>query len=164
MKKIGVISDTHGKVLEGGFIKFLNACDEIWHAGDIGNSRVIENLELIRPVKAVFGNIDGREIRSKWPEYQEFACESVDVFITHIGGRPGKYEPSIRKLLKNNSPDLFICGHSHILKVQYDKSHDFLYVNPGAAGNSGFHRVRTAVRFQIDGENIKDLEVYEVGR
>lgn len=164
MKKIGVISDTHGKVLEGGFIKFLNACDEIWHAGDIGNNRVIENLELIKPVKAVFGNIDGPEIRYKWPEHQEFTCEAVNVLITHIGGRPGKYDPSVKTLLKNKSPDLFICGHSHILKVQYDKNHEFLYLNPGAAGNSGFHRVRTAVRFQIDGDDIKDMEIYEVKR
>ena len=164
MKKIGVISDTHGKVLEGGFIKFLNACDEIWHAGDIGNNRVIENLELIKPVKAVFGNIVGPEIRYKWPEHQEFTCEAVNVLITHIGGRPGKYDPSVKTLLKNKSPDLLICGHSHILKVQYDKNHEFLYLNPGAAGNSGFHRVRTAVRFQIDGDDIKDMEIYEVKR
>ncbi|MBS3769490.1 MAG: metallophosphoesterase family protein [Bacteroidales bacterium] len=164
MKKIGVISDTHGKVLEGGFIKFLNACDEIWHAGDIGNNRVIENLELIKPVKAVYGNIDGPEIRHLWPEYQEFTCESVDVLVKHIGGRPGKYDDSAERLLKTKSPDLFICGHSHILKIQYDEKWDFLFLNPGAAGISGFHKVRTAVRFQIDEEHIKDMEVYETDR
>ncbi|MGM0531423.1 MAG: metallophosphoesterase family protein [Bacteroidota bacterium] len=164
MKTIGVISDTHGNLLEGGFIKFLNECDEIWHAGDIGNMRVIENLELIKPVKAVYGNIDGPEIRYFWPDYQEFTCESVDVLMTHIGGRPGKYDESVEPLLKNRSPDLFICGHSHILKIQYDKKRDFLFINPGAAGISGFHKVRSAVRFQIDEENIKAMEVYEMDR
>ena len=164
MKKIGVVSDTHGKKLEGGFIKFLNECDEIWHAGDIGNLGIIKNLELIKPVKAVYGNIDGPEIRYVWPEYQEFSCESVKVFMTHIGGKPGKYDPTVEPLLKNTSPDLFICGHSHILKIQYDNSRDFLFVNPGAAGVSGFHKVRTAVRFQIDGENIQEMEIYEMDR
>lgn len=164
MKKIGVISDTHGQQLEGGFIKFLKPCDEIWHAGDIGNKRVIENLELIKPVKAVSGNIDGPEIGSIYPKYQEFTCEAVDVFIIHIGGRPGKYDRSVEPLLKNKSPDLFICGHSHILKIQYDNSRDFLYLNPGAAGTSGFHKVRTGVRFQIEGKNMKDMEIYEMDR
>jgi len=164
MKKIGVVSDTHGKKLEGGFIKFLNECDEIWHAGDIGNLGIIKNLELIKPVKAVYGNIDGPEIRYVWPEYQEFSCESVKIFMTHIGGKPGKYDPTVEPLLKNTSPDLFICGHSHILKIQYDNSRDFLFVNPGAAGVSGFHKVRTAVRFQIDGENIQEMEIYEMDR
>ena len=164
MKKIGLISDTHGKRLEGGFIKFLNECNEIWHAGDIGNLNVIENLEMIKPVKAVYGNIDGPEIRNLWPEYLEFTCESVKVLMTHIGGRPGKYDPSILPLLKDSAPDLFICGHSHILKVEYDKRRGFLFVNPGAAGISGFHKFRTALRFQIEGENIKEMEIYEMDR
>lgn len=164
MKQIGVLSDTHGKVLEGGFIKFLSECDEIWHAGDIGNNEVVENLELIKPVKAVYGNIDGAEIRHLWPEYQNFSCESVNVLITHIGGRPGRYDKNIEPLLKNISPDLFVCGHSHILKIQYDKKRNFLFLNPGAAGMSGFHKVRTAVRFQIEEKNIKNMEIYEMDR
>ncbi|MFP4620461.1 MAG: metallophosphoesterase family protein [Bacteroidales bacterium] len=162
MKKIGVISDTHGKIPEEGFMKFLGSCDEIWHAGDIGDNKVIENLELVKPVKAVYGNIDGPEIRFKWPEYQEFTCESMDVLITHIGGRPGKYNYSAKHLLKNRPVDIFVCGHSHMLRIQYDKSGNFLFINPGAAGTSGFHKKRTAVRFQIEGKNIKDMEIYEL--
>ena len=163
-KQIGVISDTHGTLPEEGFIKFLQPCDEIWHAGDIGNIQVIKHLEKNHPVRAVYGNIDNQRIRSQWPLHQNFTCEAVHVLITHIGGRPGRYDQSVLPLLREKSPDLFICGHSHILKIQYDDAHNFLYLNPGAAGTSGFHHVRTAVRFSIEDKNMKDMEVYEMSR
>lgn len=164
MKRIGVLSDTHGNLPDGGFIEFFKECDEIWHAGDIGNIHVIDTLETIKPVRAVYGNIDGTELRKKYPKHQAFDCEEVHVLITHIGGRPGKYDSSAQKLINHQSPGLFICGHSHILKIQYDKTRDFLFVNPGAAGRSGFHKVRTAVRFQIEGSEIKNMEIFEKDR
>lgn len=163
MKRIGLISDTHG-FLDPKIEKYLSVCDEVWHAGDVGNFKVIEDLEKICPiVRGVYGNIDGQEIRKHFPKNLRFNCEEVDVWITHIGGYPDRYSIDVREEIKNNPPKLFICGHSHILKVIYDKKLSLLHINPGAAGKSGFHQVKTIVRFTIENQNIKDLEVIELG-
>jgi putative phosphoesterase len=163
MKLIGLISDTHG-FLDSRFISHLKNCDEIWHAGDFGSQEVAERLKEIAPLKAVFGNIDNHKIRLEFPENLRFMCEQVDVFITHIGGYPGRYDKRVKEQLKNKPPTLFICGHSHILKVINDKKLGILHMNPGAAGNSGLHKVKTMLRFKIDGKNISDLEVVELER
>ena len=163
MKLIGLISDTHG-FLDSRFIYHLKNCDEIWHAGDIGSQEVAEKLKEIAPVKAVFGNIDSHKIRLEFPKNLRFMCEQVDVFITHIGGYPGRYDKRVKEQLQSNPPALFICGHSHILKVMNDKKLGILHMNPGAAGNSGLHKVKTMLRFKIDGENISNLEVVELKR
>jgi len=163
MKLIGLISDTHG-FLDSRFISHLKNCDEIWHAGDFGSQEVAERLKEIAPLKAVFGNIDNHKIRLEFPENLRFMCEQVDVFITHIGGYPGRYNKRVKEQLKNKPPTLFICGHSHILKVINDKKLGILHMNPGAAGNSGLHKVKTMLRFKIDGKNISDLEVVELER
>mgnify|MGYP000527681271 FL=1 len=163
MKLIGLISDTHG-FLDSRFIYHLKNCDEIWHAGDIGSQEVAEKLKEIAPLKAVFGNIDSHKIRLEFPENLRFMCEQVDVFITHIGGYPGRYDKRVKKVLQSKPPTLFICGHSHILKVMNDKKLGILHMNPGAAGNSGLHKVKTMLRFKIDGKNISDLEVVELKR
>jgi putative phosphoesterase len=161
--KIGLISDTHG-YLDDQMIRLLEPCDEVWHAGDIGDFSVIEKIRERKPVRAVFGNIDGRQARLEFPENNRFFCEEVDVWITHIGGYPGKYHPAIREALSRNPPQLFICGHSHILKVMFDKKLNCLHMNPGAAGKSGFHQIRTFLRFSIHGKEIKELEVVELGK
>lgn len=163
MKTIGLISDTHS-FLDVRFTKHLKKCDEIWHAGDIGNIEVTEELKKIAPLKAVFGNIDNHKIRLEFPENQRFRCEEVEVWMTHIGGYPGKYDKRISDSLCTNPPQLFICGHSHILKIMFDKKLNMLYLNPGAAGNSGIHKVKTMLRFVIDGKEIKDLEIIELER
>ena len=163
MKLIGLISDTHG-FLDSRFISHLKNCDEIWHAGDIGSQEVAERLKEIAPLKAVFGNIDNHKIRLEFPENLRFMCEQVDVFITHIGGYPGRYDKRVKEQLQSKPPTLFICGHSHILKVMNDKKLGILHMNPGAAGNSGLHKVKTMLRFKIDGKNISDLEVVELER
>lgn len=163
MKHIGLLSDTHGFVDER-VLKFFEDCDEIWHAGDIGNIQTAHKFESVKEFKAVFGNIDNYEVRQQYPRIQRFLCEETDVFITHIGGYPGHYEPGVKELLTLNPPKLFICGHSHILKVMNDKKLGLLHINPGAAGNSGFHKVKTAVRFIIDGSNIRELEIWEAPR
>ena len=163
MKLIGLISDTHG-FLDSRFIYHLKNCDEIWHAGDIGSQEVAEKLKETAPLKAVFGNIDSHKIRLEFPENLRFMCEQVDVFITHIGGYPGRYDKRVKKVLQSKPPTLFICGHSHILKVMNDKKLGILHMNPGAAGNSGLHKVKTILRFKIDGKEIKDLEVIELER
>ena len=163
MKLIGLISDTHG-FLDSRFEAHLKKCDEIWHAGDIGNMEVVEKLKEIAPFKAVFGNIDNHRIRLEFPEDLRFMCERVDVFITHIGGYPGRYDKRIKNKLQTTPPALFICGHSHILKVMNDKKLGILHMNPGAAGNSGLHKVKTMLRFKIDGKNISDLEIVELER
>jgi|TARA_B110001454_G_scaffold199896_1_gene205082 putative phosphoesterase len=163
MKLIGLISDTHG-FLDSRFIYHLKNCDEIWHAGDIGSQEVAEKLKETAPLKAVFGNIDSHKIRLEFPENLRFMCEQVDVFITHIGGYPGRYDKRVKKVLQSKPPTLFICGHSHILKVMNDKKLGILHMNPGAAGNSGLHKVKTMLRFKIDGENISNLEVVELKR
>jgi hypothetical protein len=163
MKRIGLLSDTHG-YLDRGIQKHLKLCDEIWHAGDIGSIEVTDTLGSWKPTRAVFGNIDNDKIRVVHPENQSFTIEGVKVLITHIGGYPGRYTPRVRKLIENERPNLYICGHSHILKVMYDKKYDCLHMNPGAAGIHGFHKVKTLLRFTLDYGNIKDLEVIELGK
>lgn len=163
MKRIGLISDTHGSI-SNRTLKFLENVDEIWHAGDIGTVSLADQLAQFKPLRAVYGNIDDHILRRMFPENQRFFCEEIDVLMTHIGGYPGRYEPRIRKEIQRISPKIFICGHSHILKVIYDKKYNCLHINPGASGNNGFHRVCTAVRFVIDQDNIRDLEVLEFER
>lgn len=161
--KIGCLSDTHG-FYDTRLDDFFQSCDEIWHAGDIGSMEVAEKLSALKPLRAVYGNIDNREIRDKFPAHQRFVCDRVDVWITHIGGYPGKYDTAVRKEIISSPPALFISGHSHILKVMNDRKLGLLHINPGAAGRSGMHRVQTAVRFQIDGVRIFDLEIIELSR
>lgn len=163
MKRIALLSDTHGH-LDDRMIDLLGVCDEIWHAGDIGSCTVTDRLMQIRPLKAVCGNIDGAELRVQFPQILRFTCEEVDVLITHIGGSPDHYNQHLLPLLKSNPPKLFITGHSHILKVIFDPKFQLLHINPGAAGQQGFHQVRTIVRFTIDGDQIKNLEVVELGK
>jgi putative phosphoesterase len=160
--KIGLLSDTHGWIHPRLFDHF-ERCDEIWHAGDIGNIETADSLSAFRPLKAVYGNIDNSLVRIVYKEHLIFKAEEIRVWVTHIGGTPGHYDKRIKPGIYEDPPDLFICGHSHIAKVMYDKKAGFLYVNPGAAGYSGFHKYMTAIRFQIDGKNIHDLELIELG-
>ena len=162
MTRIGLISDTHGWLDEQVF-KHFEKCDEIWHAGDFGNLDVAERLEKFKPFKGVYGNIDGKEIRVPYPEQLLFKCEEVKVMIRHIGGSPPRYNPETKKQLIENKPGLFITGHSHILKIMYDQAINCLYMNPGAAGKQGWHKVRTVIRFAIDGKEMLDCEVVELG-
>ena len=161
MKKILLLSDTHSHI-DDAILKYVDQADEVWHAGDIGDLIVTDTLKKRKPLRAVFGNIDDDKARLEFPLRNRFFCEGVDVWITHIGGYPGKYSPNIRKELTDNPPKLFICGHSHILKVIFDKKLNLLHMNPGAAGKSGFHVIRTMLRFVIDGDKIKDLEIIEI--
>lgn len=161
MKRIGILSDTHSCWDDKYLIHFAG-CDEIWHAGDIGSPLIIDRLAGYCPVRAVCGNIDGRELRLRFKELLRFKVEECNVLMTHIGGYPGKYSPAIRNILRSEKPQLFIAGHSHILKVMYDKEIGCLHVNPGAAGRQGWHAVRTLVKLTIDGSEIKDLEVVEL--
>lgn len=161
MKRIGLLSDTHGCVDERYRLHFAD-CDEIWHAGDVGTAAVTDYLSEIVPVRAVYGNIDGQDIRLQYPETLRFRVEDVEVLMTHIGGYPGRYDPRVYKLLMLRPPQLFVCGHSHILKAMHDKKLDILHLNPGAAGKYGFHAVRTLMRFVIDGRDIRDLQVIEL--
>jgi hypothetical protein len=163
MPRIGLLSDTHG-FINPRIIDFLSGCDEIWHAGDIGNVETADTLSALKPLRAVYGNIDGAEIRMSYPKFQVFTCEGVKVMMTHIGGYPGRYEKEARQMIESEKPGLYITGHSHILKVMYDKKYSLLHMNPGAAGNSGFHHVITCLRFTIDGKDIRDLEVFEKQR
>lgn len=163
MIRIGLLSDTHGW-LDPQLVEFFKDCDEVWHCGDIGDVSVADKLAIDFNFRAVYGNIDGGVLRRMYPETQVFQCEGVKVVMTHIGGYPGRYEPRIRSLLLREHPRLFICGHSHITKVMYDKKLNCLHINPGAAGRYGFHKVRTAVRFVIEKENIRDLELVEYER
>lgn len=160
MTRILLLSDTHSYI-DDNIIAYAETVDEIWHAGDIGDLAVTDALAKINTLRAVCGNIDDHNARMSFPLNNRFMCEGVDVWITHIGGYPGKYSPAIREEMAHNPPKLFICGHSHILKVIFDKKNNLLHMNPGAAGISGFHQVRTMLRFNIDGENIKDLEIIE---
>jgi uncharacterized protein len=163
MTRIGLLSDTHGFV-DDRLLTFFEPCSEIWHAGDIGNIATAGKLSGFRVLRAVYGNIDGHELRMEYKLFQRFRCEDTNVLITHIGGYPGHYDSRVKEILQTNPPNLFICGHSHILKVIWDKKMNFLHINPGAAGNSGFHKVKTAVRFTIDGSSVKDLEIWESQR
>lgn len=162
MKRIGLLSDTHG-YLDDRIYSYFQDCDEIWHAGDIGTIQILEILESWKPVRAVYGNIDDARLHATLPEKQRFMIEHVDVLIKHIGGYPGNYDRSLREEIIKNPPDLFISGHSHILKVIPDKKLALLHINPGAAGKNGLHKVRTIIRFCIDKANIQDLEVIELG-
>ncbi len=161
--RIGLLSDTHG-YLDPKIFDYFEECDEIWHAGDIGDIHICNQLVEYRPLKAVYGNIDGREIRQEYPLDLLFDCEDMSVWMTHIGGYPGRYSKRVREQLPVHQPDLFICGHSHILKVMPDKKHDLLHINPGACGHHGFHLIRTVVRFTIEAGELFDLEVVELGR
>ncbi|MBN8876033.1 MAG: metallophosphoesterase family protein [Sphingobacteriales bacterium] len=161
MTRIGLISDTHGFLDESVFRHFKD-CDEIWHAGDFGNADLADKLSAFKPLKGVYGNIDGMDIRAHYPEQLVFMCESVKVMMRHIGGAPPKYNPETRKELALHRPLLFISGHSHILKVIYDQQYQCLHINPGAAGKQGWHKVRTLVRLTIDGKEMKDCNVIEL--
>jgi putative phosphoesterase len=163
MKNIVLLSDTHG-TLDERFIPHLKNCDQIWHAGDIGGNEVCETLKKFAPLKAVFGNIDGYPIRHELPEWLSWQTESVSVLMTHIGGRPPKFAKDVLEKIKMNKPKIFICGHSHILLVQYLKEIDCLHLNPGAAGKQGWHKVQTLLKFQIEGSDIKNMEVVELKR
>lgn len=161
--KIGLLSDTHS-FLDPKVFDYFQACDEIWHGGDFGIG-VLEQLENFKPVRAVFGNIDDLELRTRLPEDLWFTCEGLSVFMTHIGGAPPNYNPRVKKILSARIPDILICGHSHILRIKKDASYkNMLYLNPGAAGNHGFHSVKTLVRFEISGTEIKNMEVIELGK
>ena len=162
MTRIGLISDTHGYLDETVFKHFEN-CDEVWHAGDFG-TEVVEKLKKLKSLKGVYGNIDEQDIRSEFPEQLVFMCEGVKVMIRHIGGSPPKYNPETRKELAIHKPNLFISGHSHILKVIYDDKINCLHINPGAAGKQGWHKLRTIIRLVIDGKEMKDCEVIELGK
>lgn len=161
MTRIGLLSDTHGYLDKSVFTHF-DQCDEIWHAGDFGNIAVAEALAKFKPLKGVYGNIDGQDIRADFPEHLRFTCEEVDIWITHIGGYPGRYSPGVKAAIQQAPPKLFICGHSHILKVMFDQKLQCLHLNPGAAGKQGWHKVRTLLRFSIDGNRIEDLNVVEL--
>ena len=163
MTRILLLSDTHGH-MDDRILKYAGDADEIWHAGDIGTLKVTDALQQLKPIRAVYGNIDGALVRREFPLDNRFTCEGVDVWITHIGGYPGRYQKRVREGMQANPPKLFISGHSHILKVQYDKRHKLLHMNPGACGKVGLHKVRTMLRFAIDGKEIKDLEVVELGK
>jgi len=178
LKRIGLISDTHGYLDEAVFEHFKN-CDEIWHAGDFGSIELAQQLvpdpgqtrdsrnsgiDSQTRIRGVYGNIDGQDIRSEYPEQLVFICEDVKVMMRHIGGSPPNYNPETRKELLLHQPQLFICGHSHILKIMYDDKINCLHMNPGAAGNHGWHKIRTIVRFVIDGKNMRDCEVIELGK
>lgn len=163
MTRILLLSDTHSHMDET-ILKYAKQADEIWHAGDIGTLSVTDELEKIKPVKGVHGNIDDYKIQMEFPLDNRFFCEGVDVWITHIGGYPNKYNIRVKDEIKKNPPKLFISGHSHILKVMWDKKLNLLHMNPGACGTYGFHKVRTMLRFNIDGEEIKNLEIIELGK
>lgn len=161
MTKIGLLSDTHG-YWDEKYLQYFKDCDEIWHVGDFGSVEVADKLAAFRTLRGVYGNIDGQDIRKRFPQINRFTVDGAEVLMKHIGGYPGNYDSSIRASLLVRPPKLFISGHSHILKVKYDKTLGMLHVNPGAAGISGFHKVRTLVRFVIDNGEFKDLEVVEL--
>ncbi|SED65743.1 hypothetical protein SAMN04487765_0631 [Tenacibaculum sp. MAR_2010_89] len=163
MKKVLLLSDTHSFIDEQ-ILKFVKQADEVWHAGDIGNLEVTDTLKKYKPLRAVYGNIDDKDARAEFPLDAKFMVEGVSVWITHIGGYPNKYNQRVREALKNDPPKLFICGHSHILKVQFDKKLNLLHLNPGAAGKHGFHQVRTMLRFELEKGDIKNLEIVELAK
>ena len=165
MTRIGLLSDTHSFLDERVF-KHFEACDEIWHAGDFGNIGLVDQLSAFKPLRGVYGNIDGAQIRTVMPLDLRFECDGVPVFMTHIGGYPGRYEPRVGRMLKDDPPvnGLFISGHSHILKVMPDRNLHFLHINPGACGNEGWHKVKTLVRFNLHEGQISDLEIIELGK
>ena len=162
--KIGLLSDTHGHFDEKIY-QYFQQCDEIWHAGDIGNVELYNQLCDFKPVKAVFGNIDNHEIRAVCPEWHQFNCEGLEIWMTHIGGYPPKYNRKVYSKLQKHNPDIFICGHSHILKVMTDpRLNNLLFLNPGAAGKHGFHKVKTVIRFEINDKKVENMQVIELGK
>lgn len=162
--KVGLLSDTHS-YLDPKVFDYFKECDEVWHGGDIGDASVANDLEKFKPLRAVFGNIDDKEIQARFPEDLWFNCEGLIIWMTHIGGAPPNYNPRIKKILKDRVPDIFICGHSHILRIKKDPNYkNMLYLNPGAAGNHGFHLMKTLVRFEVTGKEIKNMEVIELGK
>jgi uncharacterized protein len=163
MTRIGLISDTH-HFLDPAVFRHFEECDQIWHAGDFGNAELADQLRAFRPLKGVYGNIDGQDIRGIFPEQLVFECEEVKVLMRHIGGYPPRYLPESKKQLLLHKPRLFICGHSHILKIIYDEKLDCLHMNPGAAGRQGWHQVRTLIRFTVDGRDMRDCQVIELGK
>ncbi|WOD44230.1 metallophosphoesterase family protein [Hwangdonia lutea] len=160
MTKILLLSDTHG-YMDNAILKYVKQADEVWHAGDIGDLKVTDAIKKLKPLRAVYGNIDDTKIRTEFPEHNRFMCEDVDVWITHIGGYPKAYNVRVREDIRLNPPKLFICGHSHILKIMPDKKLNLLHMNPGAVGKHGFHKKRTMLRFTIDGKKIDNLELIE---
>lgn len=163
MKRIGLISDTHAYLDDAVFQHFA-ACDEIWHAGDVGNVEILDRLEAFKPLRVVFGNIDGSAVRRHSVENLHFELEGFKIWMTHIGGAPPRYNPTVRPTLRAQTPDIFVCGHSHILRVLRDPAlNNMLYMNPGAAGKEGFHKMRTLLRFTLETGKIKDMEVVELG-
>lgn len=162
MAKILLLSDTHSYI-DDRILHYVEQVDEVWHAGDIGNLSVTDQIKKVKPLRAVYGNIDDTKARAEFPLNNRFICEGMDVWITHIGGYPNKYSPQIRKEIYTNPPQIFICGHSHILKVQFDPKINCLHLNPGAAGIHGFHQVRTMLRFEINNAKIENLEIIELG-
>lgn len=160
MKKILLLSDTHSYI-DDHILKYVKQADEVWHAGDIGDLKVTDSIKALKPLRAVYGNIDDAKARTEFQLHNRFKCEAVDIWITHIGGYPPKYNNKVRDELQSNPPNIFITGHSHILKVMPDKNLNLLHMNPGAAGKHGFHKARTMLRFKIDGKQVKDLEVIE---
>jgi len=163
MKKILLLSDTHSYI-DATILKYVKQADEVWHSGDIGDLKVTDAIKALKPLRAVYGNIDDSKARLEFPENNRFICEGVDVLITHIGGYPGRYNMRIKNEIYSNPPKLFICGHSHILKVMPDKKLNLLHMNPGAIGTHGFHKARTMLRFTIDNSKIDNLEVIELKR
>lgn len=161
MKKIVLLSDTHS-FIDAQILKYVRQADEVWHAGDIGAIAVADTLKKEKPLRAVYGNIDDKNVRAEYPLDAKFTCEGVSVWMTHIGGYPNKYKQRIREEIRENPPKLFICGHSHILKVQFDQKLNLLHMNPGAVGKHGFHKVRTLLRFELNNGEIKNLEVVEL--
>ncbi len=162
--KIGLLSDTHS-FLDPKVFDHFKDCDEIWHAGDIGDSSLVNDLEKFKPLKAVYGNIDDKKLQSRFPEDLHWNCEGLTICMTHIGGAPPNYNPRVKKLIKSNPPAIFICGHSHILRIKRDSTlNNMLYLNPGAAGNHGFHTMKTLVRFEISEKKILNVEVIELGK
>lgn len=163
MKKILLLSDTHSYI-DDRILDYASQSDEVWHAGDFGNQEVIDKLKETKLLRGVFGNIDDAKIQTQFPEILRFSCENVEVLMTHIGGYPKKYVPNIKKEIVNKTPKLFISGHSHILKAMYDHDFQLLHLNPGACGNTGWHKIRTMMRFVIDDKEIRDLEIIELGK
>lgn len=163
MKKILLLSDSHSYI-DDQILKFVQQADEVWHAGDIGHLMVTDTIKKYKPLRAVYGNIDDKNARAEFPLDNKFTVENVSVWITHIGGYPTKYKPRVREELKRKAPKLFICGHSHILKVQFDKKYNVLHLNPGACGKHGFHKVRTMIRFELNNGNIENMEIIELAK
>jgi putative phosphoesterase len=163
LKKILQLSDTHG-LLDQKIIKYIDGVDEVWHAGDIGSTAVADGISSLRTLKGVYGNIDSPELRKQFPENQIFLCEGVKVLMTHIGGYPGRYSPKLKKLILEKKPQLYICGHSHILKVVQDRKNNLLHMNPGACGVHGFHQIRTLLRFELNQGKIEKIEAIELGQ